>query len=784
MPANPSADQITTQDDSIVIRAGDSAAVPVLANDTSSAGLPLTLDGIAPTAAPAIPGLMASNQGANVRVTVPASVRTEEETTVSYVATDASGAAATGRLDVTIEPPPSAAHPNQAPSPQDVDVRETAGDIVIVHIPTYGIDPDGDYTAVTGVTAPPALGRIVSIGPNTIDYQSYPTSSGTDTFTYQVTDRYGATGTADVQVGIMPPGTPQPPIAVDDVINAPPGAIVHVDVLANDYIAAGDPATVIPLAQTNRQLPAGARLAGSFVYLHAPAAADPPLEITYGVSDGFSAPSLAQVIVHAVAGAKLPPIAHDDIAPPPAPGAATVTVDVLRNDDDPTGSPGDLRITSVPAGVTIHGASLTIPVTKLPREVPYRITAPNTLTATAVVDVPGSATSAIRVKPGARITLKPDSTVSVPLGSVLTDTSGRQLRITTIDRLVASPAGDITVDAHQDGAFRVHALGGYTGPGAVSVQVYDGTSLQDPRGNTATVTIPVQVGADVPVLRCPRAALGVIEGGTPQTYNIGLLCHVWVDTTIAAPAPRYTVAWASPVSGVSASVTGGTGLLLSAASGARPGTAGRLRITPAGATAGGVVAISVMSAPLPVGRAVTVGTVAGRSVTVDLSQYVTSPLPRPSIQVLSVTHRTAGATVTSSGSRVTITPASTTHGAVTVVASVTDAPGRADRRIYRRHHRQRDRPAGGARSAGRDRLQTAPSSCRSLRPRPTARRSTTTPCSPTGPRTPARPPRARSRACRTSPTTCTSPRTTAPATARPAGTSRPRPTRCPTRSSG
>ena len=681
VPADPSADRITTQDDSIVIRAGDSAAVAVLANDTSSTGLPLALDGIAPAATPAIPGLLASNQGQDVRVTVPASVRSEEQTTVSYVATDASGAAATGRLDVTIEPPPSPAHPNQAPSPQDVNTRGTAGDTVLVHIPTYGIDPDGDYTAVTAVTVPPALGRIVSIGPNTIAYQSYPTSSGTDTFSYQVTDAYGATGTADVHVGILPPGPPQPPIAVDDVINAPPGASLHVDVLANDYIAAGDPATVVPLARTNRQLPADVRLAGSFVYLRAPGSVtDPPLQITYGATDGFSAPSLAQVIVHAVAGAKLPPVANDDIAPPPAPGAGTVTVNVLRNDDDPTGSPGDLRITAVPADVKIHGASLTIPVTPLPREVPYQVTAPDGLTATAVVDVPGSATSAIRVKPGARITLKPGSTVSVPLSSVLTDTSGQQLRITTIDRLVASPAGDISVDAHASSAFLVHALGNYTGPGAVTVQVYDGTSLQDPHGRTATVTIPVQVGADVPVLRCPQAPLGVIEGGSPQTYNIGLLCHVWVDTTTAAPAPRYTIAWISPVNGVSASIASGTGLLLSAASGARPGTAGSLRITPVGATAGGVVAISVTGAPLPAGRAVTVGTVAGRSVTVDLSQYVTSPLPQPSIQVLSVTHP-GGATVTSNGSHVSITPADNAHGAVTVVASVTDAPGRADRRI-------------------------------------------------------------------------------------------------------
>ena len=172
VPADPGGDQITTQDSAIVIRAGDSAAVPVLANDASSTGLPLTLDEIQPTASPAIPGLEASNQGEDVRVTVPASIGTEQETTVSYVATDASGAAATGHLDVTIEPLPSAAHPDQAPTPEEVDTRETAGDTLVIPIPTYGIDPDGDSTAVTAVTVPPTLGRIVTIGPDTITYQS------------------------------------------------------------------------------------------------------------------------------------------------------------------------------------------------------------------------------------------------------------------------------------------------------------------------------------------------------------------------------------------------------------------------------------------------------------------------------------------------------------------------------------------------------------------------------------------------------------------------------------
>jgi large repetitive protein len=681
-------DQVTTQDASVTIRAGDSAAVAVLANDSSSAGLALSLGTTPPQATPPIAGLFASNQGGTVRVDAPANVTTQQETTVSYVATDASGTTATGQLFVTVEPPPSKANPDQAPSPQAVTTRETAGDVAVIEIPTYGIDPDGDSTTVTAVTGAPTLGRIVAVTPNSIRYQSYPASSGTDTFTYQVTDPYGMTGTGQVSIAVLPPGPPQPPVAVDDVLSAPPGATVHVDVLGNDVIAPGDPVTVAPLDQTNKSLPPGARLNGSFVYLKAPASpADPPAQLTYGATDGSTAPSQAQVIVRAVTGAKLAPIANDDIATPASPSAATVTVNVLKNDDDPVGSASDLKLSWAPAGVTKQGPSLVIPVKANPREVPYQVTAPDGLTATAVVFVPGTATSAIRLKEGARITLPPRGSVTVPLASVLTDSFGRPLRITTTDQLTSSPAGNITVTTHQDTSFQVQAQGTYAGPGAVSVQVYDGSTIQDPKGHVATLTIPVQVGADTPVLRCPSGngnALQVVEGGASATYNISLLCHVWTDTTIATAAPRYAAGgWTTPVTGVTATIVGnGTGLRLLAASSAKAGDRGTLRITADGAAAssGGLLSVTVVAAPPPSGRAVSLATNAGQPAFADLAQYVSSPLPQPAISIPDAP-KVARASVTVSGSRLTVTPEPSFHGTLQFVVTVADEPGRVDRQI-------------------------------------------------------------------------------------------------------
>ena len=141
---------------------------------------------------------------------------------------------------------------------------------------------------------------------------------------------------------------------------------------------------------------------------------------------------------------------------------------------------------------------------------PYQVSAPDGLTATAVVYVPGTVpcassagSSAITLKPGARITLPENGSVTVPLGSVLDRLRRPPAQDHHDDRLTASPAGDLAVSANQESVFSVHALGGYTGPGAVTVQVYDGATMQDPNGTTATVTIPVQVGSGAPVLRLP-----------------------------------------------------------------------------------------------------------------------------------------------------------------------------------------------------------------------------------------------------------------------------------------
>ena len=62
--------------------------------------------------------------------------------------------------------------------------RAVAGDTIKLRVPGVGVDPDGDPVTLTGLGSAPTLGRVVQYGANSIEYQAYPGSAGTDEFSY------------------------------------------------------------------------------------------------------------------------------------------------------------------------------------------------------------------------------------------------------------------------------------------------------------------------------------------------------------------------------------------------------------------------------------------------------------------------------------------------------------------------------------------------------------------------------------------------------------------------
>lgn len=315
------------------VRAGDEADVPVLSSDADPAGQPLF---VVPGSVSTPDAGAASIDGGELRYAAPAVVNASEQVEVTYIVMDAASESTTGLVVLTVNPS-DAAH-DAAPVPGEVDARVTAGDTVIIPIPTSGVDPAGDSVSVSDITNPPELGRVLSLQANSITYQAYPLSAGTDSFSYEVETSSGLTGEATVRIAITPPEQPPAPIAVDKTVVAAPGATMLVNVLAGDIIAAGD----------NVSVEANARLIGNSDLLRvtAPLAQQPPAVVTYGITDGSSS-SLAEVTVRSQTGYKTPPVAVDNYPAPPVAGHTSITVPVLANDYDPVGNSEDLSVTQV-----------------------------------------------------------------------------------------------------------------------------------------------------------------------------------------------------------------------------------------------------------------------------------------------------------------------------------------------------------------------------------------------------------------------------------------------------
>ncbi len=235
------------QDDVAVVRAQDSVTIPVMDNDSMAEGIPLVLD---PGSVKVLNGADNAFASGNVIRYVPEdrNPKTEEVRVIEYAVYPIGmrEKAQTGRVTVTVKPLPTPTQQNQPPRARSFSASVVAGEPLTITVPTSGVDADGDSVTVDGLVGEDgdsvdlSLGRVTSFGASTIQYEAYPRSAGTEVLHYQVRDRFGATSTGFVRIGVVQPGDPQPPVAVEDEVRAAPGKRVTVDVTENDLIARGD----------------------------------------------------------------------------------------------------------------------------------------------------------------------------------------------------------------------------------------------------------------------------------------------------------------------------------------------------------------------------------------------------------------------------------------------------------------------------------------------------------------------------------------------------------------
>ncbi|HVT64504.1 MAG TPA: Ig-like domain-containing protein [Mycobacteriales bacterium] len=693
-----------TKNDSVVVRSGTAATVDVLANDTDPDGGQLHLASVRPKLEHAVPGLVVAPTGDQVTVAASSGARASSGV-VDYVAQNTGGNTTVGHLQVRIQPPTG---PNRAPSPLGMQLRATAGSPLVIHPQLTGIDPDGDATAISDIVQSPSMGRLVTVAPDTITYQPFPTAGGTDTFSYRVVDPRGQTGVATISVGVATAAVPAPPLAIEHDVTASPGRVVHVNLLSGDAIAPGDHVTVLPLAKTNPTgTPRGTRLSGAVMSVVVPAQDAPPAVVGYGITDGSGAISVAHVVVTGVQGALLPPVAVADLYTDQLkPGQRTVQVAVLANDGDPDGSVGELKVTALGAGSRVVGQRLEVTLAAQPQQVPYEITDADGLHSIAAVFVPAFAPDGPYLVPGAQVHLASGGSTTVKLAQVVVDPDHRVVRLAPLDEISVAPTTPAALSTNTRSArsLTIQSIGHYVGPAAVTFVVYDGRSLEDRNGKTATLTLPVQIGPFVPVLSCPRSPLVITAGNPALSYDIASLCHVWTADGHAENV-SYSAHATPGINGVDVSTIDGSALHVSSKS-SSPGGTTSIVITGGGARPGRillrVVPLPHIAAPTKDGKKPdknktppaqpkpvfgSVPTITlkgdGQPVTVDLAPDLQSPLPSPVPAIVSATPpQGSNITARPSGSRLTLSaPTGTTAEQVSIPVVMTDQPGHNDRNV-------------------------------------------------------------------------------------------------------
>lgn len=673
-------DEPLVRDDFAAVRDGDSVRVAVLSNDTSLSGAPLRLAsniegnktvGQLKVINPAVSA--DDDQGDvgtayihnnSIRYVAPAQVKERQQFVIEYVALASTGASAVGNVTVTVNPQPTEDDPDRAPVPATVEMRVNSGSRVSIPVPTSGTDPDGDAVSVVGITSAPKLGRVVSFSPSAVTYEAYPTDglTGTDTFSYVVMDKYGKTGESTIRVAVSEPGQTQPPVAVDDTVTGSPGSRLKLNVLTNDLINRDDSASIAPLESGGGKVPDGVTLVGKSgpITATAPSGDAQPFSFNYALKgNGGTGPS-GTVTVNSKEGYNNPPFARDQTAKV---DGTNGTADLLAGAWDAESDSLTVRLLASPEGATLTGSTLTIPLAGLAQVVPFEVADPDGATTAGVVYVPAGGSGAPVLKPGALIKLDQNGTATLPLADYVISPRGREVRFSAAD-ITPTPPEDVAAQTTDATNFKATASNDYVGPAALVVEVMDAASNTDPDVQKATISIPVQVGPDVPVLRCPTDPQVIMQGGEAKDLDITTLCHVWAPASVDLASVTYTATWATQPADVTASANGGK-VTLQAGSNAVGGDTGTLTIGVANSPAKTAeLKVRVKEAPPPTLQSKTYPDVK-QGTSFDVSLSMRSPLLNPQFTIASI-KQVSGPPTTEvhdpASTKITFTPAADAHG--------------------------------------------------------------------------------------------------------------------------
>lgn len=396
---------------------------------------------------------------------------------------------------------------NRDPVPDPLVGRVLAGGNIRIDVPLDGIDPDGDSTQLLKFPSNPTLGSIVESGTDYFIYEASPAGAGTDVFSYQVYDAFGATGVAEIKIAVIPePAELQEPSAVPDSVSIRPGRIAQVDLLANDSDPQGAP---IKVSEALVDVPEGIDaevVDRRYLVVTAPDT-EQSFSLRYELTNDRGGKTMSYVLVQVTPDAPLLPPSADDvpIATKDIAGEKSITIDIFDGYAfNPAGVTEDL-VVSV-EGPNADAATLLdkngeIEVTPGPtrQAIVYRVTnEEDDLSAMAFILVPAAVTESFDDPPMIDPNLPTqyvgmNENRSWNLSDILVVPSGREAWITDEKTVTGVQSNGDKIYVDRDTLTFTPATD-YRGPAAINFTVTDGASIDDPKGNTVNLTLNIVVG--------------------------------------------------------------------------------------------------------------------------------------------------------------------------------------------------------------------------------------------------------------------------------------------------
>ncbi|GAB3753076.1 Ig-like domain-containing protein [Zhihengliuella somnathii] len=495
VPAPPRMDPPQANPDTVSVRAGDVATVKVLENDIHPNGGDLTLLPELSETDDLGEGSLISVADEAIRFRAGAFDGNADQVSAVYTIAGPDGQEDSATVTFNIQPEADEAdlESNTPPVPEPVEGRVFAGSSTNVVVPLDAIDADGDSVSLVQFGDSPKHGTAKIRGAS-IDYTAHEDASGTDEFTYVVEDRLGARATGTIKIGIAPLAEANnPPVAVNDFITVRPERPVAVDVLNNDTDPDGDPVSLMP--EVTSEATADVEVVDGRVVLTS-APDDGTISVRYTVTDGRGGTGRGTLTVASDPEAKLlAPIARDDrVSLEEIIDSEDVTVDILRNDEDPDGFVDELEVSlpDNPEGVSVTEDGLNIPVRATSQVIAYTLTDVDGLTSTAFVHVPGTGEAVPMLVSDLGLEVTAGETLPIDLEEIVLVRDGRSPRLTTEDKVQSAPAStsDLVASATE---LEFTAPTDFAGSASVTFEVTDGSGPDDPEGLTSVLTAPINV---------------------------------------------------------------------------------------------------------------------------------------------------------------------------------------------------------------------------------------------------------------------------------------------------